>query len=159
MGKPVIEHLVDHALYWKALVHDQRGLADYGRYYNLLEVVSTYTHQVAAVNAGNVYMMRFVGALLERRGDGNRAAELRLEAKQLAERVNGLLYVKGKGWWRCGQPDGSFKQVRHSYDLLTVLDTMFDDLSNDQKREMSRFFWAELHSPLWMHALSPFDVD
>ncbi len=158
-GKPVIEHLVDHALYWKALVHDQRGLADYGRYYNLLEVVSTYTHQVAAVNAGNVYMMRFVGALLERRGDGNRAAELRLEAKQLAERVNGLLYVKGKGWWRCGQPDGSFKQVRHSYDLLTVLDTMFDDLSNDQKREMSRFFWAELHSPLWMHALSPFDVD
>ncbi len=158
-GKPVIEHLVDHALYWKTLVHDQRGLADYGRYYNLLEVVSTYTHQVASVNAGNVYMMRFVAGLLDRRGERSRAARLRAEARQLAERINRILYVKGKGWWRCGQPNGTFNQVRHCYDLLTVLDMMLDDLNEDQKKEMSRYFWAELHSPLWMHALSPYDVD
>jgi len=158
-GKPVIEHLVDHALYWKTLVKDQRGLADYGRYYNLLEVVSTYTHQVAAVNAGNVYGMRFVAGLLERRGDGRRAAQLRSEAGQLADRINHLLYVKGQGWWQCGQPDGTFNQVRHCYDLLTVLDTMLEDLSDDQKKEMSDFFWTQLHTPLWMHALSPYDVD
>lgn len=158
-GKPVIEHLVDHALYWKKLVNDQTGLADYGRYYNLLEVVSTYTHQVAAVNAGNVYGMRFIAALLERRGDATRAARLRSEARQLAERINRLLYVKGKGWWRCGQPNGTYNQIRHCFDLLTVLDTMFEDLSDDQKKEMSNFFWTQLHTPLWMHALSPYDVD
>ena len=74
-------------------------------------------------------------------------------------RINRLLYVDGKGWWKCGQPDGTFNEVRHCYDLLTVLDTMFDDLSEKQKKEMSHFFWSELYTPLWMHALSPGDVD
>ena len=157
-GKPVIEYLVDHATYWKTLDKYGHGLADYGSIENLLEVVSTWRHEVPAMNAGNVYGMRFVASLLERRGDG-RAAQLRAEAKELAARINRLLYVDGKGWWRCGQPDGTFTEVRHCYDLLTVLDTMFDDLSEKQKKEMSHFFWSELYTPLWMHALSPGDVD
>ena len=57
------------------------------------------------------------------------------------------------------QPDGSFNEVRHCYDLLTILDTMSEDLSEQQKKEMGHFFWSELYTPLWMHALSPSDVD
>ena len=157
-GKTALEHLVDHALYWKKLDTLGHGLADYGNLGNLLEVVSTWLHEVPAMNAGNVYGMRFTASLLERRGDA-RAAQLRWEAKELAARINRLLYVEDKGWWKCGQPDGTFNEVRHCYDLLTVLDTMFEDLSEKQKKEMSRFFWRELHTPLWMHALSPGDVD
>jgi hypothetical protein len=158
-GMPVIERLLEHAVYWKKLVKSANGLADYGDPRYLLEVVSTYSHQVAAMNAGNVYGMRFVASLFERRGDAVQAAQLRSEAKELAARISQLLYVEGKGWWKAGQPDGSYLEVRHCYDLLTVFDTMFDDLSETQKKEMSNFFWTELHTPLWMHALSPWDVD
>lgn len=158
-GRTVLDHLVEHALYWKKLDKYGHGLADYGNLDNLLEVVSTWIHEVPAMNAGNVYGMRLVATLLERKGDSTRAAELRAEAKELAARINRLLYVEGKGWWKAGQPDGSFNEVRHCYDLLTILDTMFEDLSETQKKEMSHFFWSELHTPLWMHALSPGDVD
>src|ERR1700733_14621539 len=111
------------------------------------------------MNAGKVSSMRFVADLLERRGDSSRASQLRAEAKELARRINEKLYVAGRGWWRCGQPDGSFLEVRHCYDFLSVLDNMFEDLSRTQKQEMSRFFWEELHSDYWMRALSPNDVD
>ena len=157
-GKPVLDYLVEHALYWKQLDKFGRGLADYGKLDNVLEVVSTWIHEVPAMNSGNVYGMRFVASVLERRGD-SRASQLRVEAKELAARINRLLYVDGKGWWRCGQPDGTYNEVRHCYDLLTLLDTMFSDLSDKQTKEMARFFWNELYTPLWMHALSPYDVD
>ena len=158
-GNPVIERLLNHALYWKSLVKRAGGLADYGEMRNLLEVVSTWVHEVAGINAGNVYGMRFVAALLERRGDARQAAQLRSEAGELAAQINRLLYVEGSGWWKCGQPDGTYKEVRHCYDLLAVFDAMFEDLSDRQKKEMSNFFWTELHTPLWMHALSPHDDD
>jgi hypothetical protein len=158
-GKIVLEHLAAIALRWKKLDTNGHGLADYGGIDNLLEAVSTYTHEVAAMNAGNVYGMRFVAALLDRHGDSLRAAQFRAEAKDLARRINRALYVKGKGWWRCGQPDGTFQEVRHCHDLLTVLDTMVEDLSDTQKKEMAHFFWSELYTPLWMHALSPGDAD
>lgn len=155
----VLEHLVAHAIYWKQLDKQGHGLGDYGKLENLLEVVSTYLHETAGMNAGNVSSMRFVAELLERRGEDSRASQLRAGANELAERINEKLYVAGKGWWRCGQPDGSFVEVRHCYDLLSVLDNMFEDLSETQKQEMSRFFWEELHSDYWMRALSPDDAD
>ena len=158
-GKPAIKHLVDHALYWKTLDKLGHGLADYGKLDNLLEVVSTWIHEVPAMNAGNVYGMRFVASLLDGRGHSARAAQLRSEANDLAARINRRLYVQGKGWWMAGQPNGTFNEVRHCYDLLTVLDTMAEDLSEKQKKEMSAFFWRELYTPLWMHALSPGDTD
>jgi hypothetical protein len=157
--KKCLEHLTAHALYWKRLDTQGNGLADYGQMDNLLEVISTYTHQVAGMNAGNVSGMRFVAALLDRAGDSTRAAQFRSEATALAGRINRLLYVQGKGFWRAGQPDGSFNEVRHCYDLLSVLDNMFPDLSEGQKREMSHFFWKELHSSAWMQSLSSSDVD
>jgi hypothetical protein len=158
-GKTVLEHLLAACMYWKELDMVGRGLADYGGSENLLEVVSTWLHEVPALNAANVYGMRFLASLMERRGDSSKAATLRSEATALAGRINRSLYVKGKGWWRCGLPDGSYNEVRHCYDLLTILDTMCDDLSDTQKKEMSNFFWTELHTPVWMHALSPGDVD
>ena len=158
-SRSVVDHLTDHALYWKTLDTSGHGLADYGESQNLMEVVSTWSHEVPALNAGNVYGMRFVASLLERRGQAARAAHLRFEAKALAENINRRLYVNGKGWWRCGQPDGSFNEVRTAYDMLSILDCMYNDLAKKQKKEMSYFFWSELATPLWMHALSPYDVD
>jgi hypothetical protein len=157
--KNVLDHLVWHATYWKELDKIGHGLGDYGKIENLLEVVSTYLHETAGMNAGNVSSMRFVASLLDRRGDSSRASQLRTEAKALAQRINEKLYVKGKGYWQCGYPDGSFEEVRHCYDFLSVIDNMFEDLSEQQKKEMSRFFWEELHSEYWMRALSPNDAD
>jgi hypothetical protein len=77
----------------------------------------------------------------------------------LAARINRLLYVNGKGWWRCGQPDGTYNEVRHCYDFLAVLDNMADDLSAQQKKEMSEFFWEQLGTKKWMRALSSGDPD
>jgi hypothetical protein len=157
--KSVIDHLSDHALYWKQLQTKNRGLGDYGTIENLLEVVSTYLHEVAGMNAGNVSSMRFLATLQEKRGNAQQAKQLRAEATALAERINRLLYVQGKGWWRCGQPDGTFNEVRHCYDFLAVLDNMGDDLSPEQKKEMADFFWEQLGTKKWMRALSSGDPD
>jgi hypothetical protein len=158
-GKSVLERLVDHSVYWKTLDKRARGLGDYGKIENLLEVVSTYLHETAGMNAGNISSMRFVAHLLDSQGDATRAAQLRDDAQGLARRINETLYVPGKGWWKCGQPDGSFNEVRHCYDFLSVLDNMSGDVSEAQKREMTQFFWRELYTPLWMRALSPSDSD
>ncbi|MEO6964371.1 MAG: hypothetical protein ABI076_00570 [Acidobacteriaceae bacterium] len=157
--RAVIDHLSDHALYWKKLETTDRGLGDYGSIQNLLEVVSTYLHEVAGMNAGNVSSMRFVATLLEKRGNVQEAKRLRAEATGLAERINRFLYVGGKGWWRCGQPDGTYNEVRHCYDFLAVLDNMSDDLSAKQKEEMSGFFWDQLRTKKWMRALASGDPD
>jgi hypothetical protein len=158
-SKTVLEHIKDHALHWTKLQTTDRKLGDYGKIENLLEVVSTYLHEVAGMNAGNVSSMRFVAELLEHRGDSEGARHLRAEAVNMAGRINRLLYVQGKGWWRCGQPDGSFHEVRHCYDFLTVLDNMAEDLSAVQKEEMAHFFWEQLHSEKWMRALASGDPD
>jgi TAT (twin-arginine translocation) pathway-exported protein len=157
--KSVLDHLIYHATYWKELDKGSHGLGDYGKLENNLEVVSTYLHESAGMNAGNVSSLRFVAELLDRRGDSARASQLRGEAKELAQRINQKLYVAGKGYWQCGYPDASFVEVRHCYDFLSVLDNMAGDLTASQKREMDNFFWQELHSDYWMRALSPNDVD
>jgi hypothetical protein len=157
--RTALDHLVALATYWKQLDKQGHGFGDYGKIENLLEVVSTYLHETAGMNAGNVSSMRFVAALLDHRGESARASRLREEATQMARRINEKLYVTGKGWWKCGQPDGSFVEVRHCYDFLSVLDNMAADLNDSQKQEMSRFFWEDLHSEYWMRALSPNDPD
>ncbi|MGA2635075.1 MAG: hypothetical protein ABSF16_12645 [Terracidiphilus sp.] len=159
VDKRVIDHLYDHAIYWKQLATGTNGLGDYGGITNILEVVSTYIHEIAGMNAGNVSSMRFVAELLERRGDSERAKRLRVEATDLAGRISRLLYVEGKGWWRCGQPDGTFNEVRHCYDFLAVMDNMSEDLSAKQKGEMAGFFWEQLASKKWMRALASGDPD
>ena len=157
--RTVLESLEGHALYWKKLDQSGHGFGDYGKIENLLEVVSTYLHEVAGMNANNVHSMRVVANMHARRGNMACAQQLRSEAKALADRINRELYVTGKGYWRCRQPDGSFNEVRHCYDFLAVLDNIADDLSSTQKEEMDAFFWRELHTEKWMRALSQRDAD
>jgi hypothetical protein len=79
-GRTVLDHLDEHAVYWKKLDRLVSGLADSGTIENLLEVVSTYLHEVAGMNAGNVRSMRVVASLRERCGNTSRAKQLRAEA-------------------------------------------------------------------------------
>lgn len=154
---PVVGHLVDYATNWKGFA-SSGGLADYGDINNLLECVSTYIHEVVSLNAANVYNMRFAADVLEMQGSNGEAGKLRNEASALAEKVNEL-YIDGAGYWNVRYPDGSLVEVRHCYDFFTVINTMADDLTDSQKKEMFEFFMRELQTPAWMHALSPQDHD
>jgi hypothetical protein len=153
--KTVSDYLAEYTLKWKSLASGS-GLADYGDINNLLECVSTYVHEVASLNAANVHIMRTAAALLELAGRGDETPPLRREAESLLSALH-RLYVDGAGYWNARLPDGSMNEVRHCYDLLTVLNTIPDDLSDRQKREMVDFFTRELKTDVWMHALSPAD--
>ncbi len=157
-GVRVIDRLIEYATHWRALDVNGHGLADYGGVNNLLEAVSSYVHEVAGLNAANVFCLRFVAELLQSRGEQSRAAALRSEASALARRVLEL-YVPGEGVFRCRLPDGRTQVVRHCYDFGTVLSTIPDDLSALQKQEMVRFFRTELKTAAWMRALSARDND
>ena len=69
------------------------------------------------------------------------------------------LYLDGKGFFACKQPDGSLVPVRHCLDFFTVLQCMGEDLTAKQRQEMIQFFLEELKTTTWMHALSPLDPD
>jgi hypothetical protein len=157
-GQKVIDRLITYAEHWRKLDTNKHGLADYGGVSNLLEAVSSYVHEVAGLNAANVYNLRFAAELLEHRGDAAKASALRLEAKELGKRVVDL-YVPGKGIWHCRLPDGSMNEVRHCYDFGTVLTTIGDTLNPRIKSEMVQFFREELQTPVWMRALSTRDLD
>jgi hypothetical protein len=156
-NKLVYEYLAKYATNWKHF-RTKSGLADYGGLLNLLECVNTYLHEVASLNAANVFNLRAAAEVLDLRGRRGEATTLRGEAKSLAAEVN-KLYAQGRGFWCARFPDGSMREVRHCLDLLTVLNAMPDDLSDGQKREMTDFFVRELRTPTWMHALSCDDDD
>ena len=91
-------------------------------------------HEVAGLNAANVFNLRFVAELLDYKGQKEKATALRQEAVELGKRVNEL-YVDGKGVWRCRLPDGSYNEVHHCYDFGTTLTTIGDlmlDWSSDR---------------------------
>ncbi|MEM1041669.1 MAG: hypothetical protein AAGI91_03485 [Bacteroidota bacterium] len=152
----IVDALRRYATNWRRFKTDS-GLADYGGLNNLLECVHTYLHEVASLNAANVFNLREVGRLLAHVGEPDDGA-LEAEAQQILRDLDAL-YVDGKGYWRARFPDGSEREVRHGYDLLTVLNTIPDDLTDRRKTEMVAFFRRELQTPTWMHALSPGDDD
>jgi hypothetical protein len=156
-GKTVVEHLDRFATAYRELLKPH-GLADYGGIDNLLECVSSYLHAVASFNAGNVWNLRAAADVHERRGDLEGAELLRKEAAELAARVNEL-YVDGGGYFKARYPDGSEVPVKHCLDFFQVPFAMLSDLSQQQRDEMTDYFVRELHTPLWMHALSPEDPD
>ncbi|MFH1851767.1 MAG: hypothetical protein ABIA75_05430 [Candidatus Neomarinimicrobiota bacterium] len=155
--RQVLDYLSEYAGSWRNFKADS-GLADYGGIDNLLECVSTYIHQVASLNAGNVFNLRFLAGLLEARGEKSAAVQLRSEAQDLLRKVQSL-YVPGGGYWKALHPGGEAVEVRHCYDFITTLNTIADDLTNGQKREMARYFREELQTEVWMRALSPRDQD
>ena len=134
------------------------GLADYGEVDNLLECVSSYVHEVASLNAANVWNLRTAARISELQGRREDAARLDAEAAELLPKVLEL-YVPGAGFFHARQPDGSLVQTRHCYDFATVGTTIADDLPQSQRDEMVEFFVRELRTPSWMRALSPWDDD
>jgi hypothetical protein len=156
-GSTARGYLDRYARNWKRF-KTPSGLADYGGLNNLLECVNSYVHEVASLNAANVFNMRFAADLAEMSGDSSEAARLREEASELVQHVRAL-YANGKGFWNARTPEGRLVEVRHVYDFITVLNTIGDDLSDREKSEMVAFFQRELQTPTWMHALSPDDDD
>jgi hypothetical protein len=140
---------------WKKF-KSKSGLADYGDINNLLECVSTYIHEVASLNAANVFNMRTAADIFELRNERNRAKKLREEAGLLVTKLQNL-YVNGKGFWHTRFPNANLVEVRHCYDFFTIVNTIGDDLTAKQKSEMVSFFQNELQTPTWMYALSAFD--
>jgi len=157
-GKKVLDYLVSYAENWRKLDTNKHGLADYGGVTNLLEAVSSYVHEVAGLNAANVYNLRFAADLLDFKGQKDKARAMRKEAEDLGRRVQ-QLYVDGKGIWRCRLPDGSYNEVHHCYDFGTTLMNIGDLMTAKQKKEMVAFFQRELQTPTWMRALSTKDLD
>ncbi len=155
--KSILDYLDEYASNWKNFKLSN-GLADYGGINNLLECVRTYIHQVASLNAGNVFNLRTLGGIHAVRGDTQKAADRFSTATDLLQHVQEL-YISGAGHWNTGMPDGSKVPVRHCYDFITILNTIADDLSPAQKSEMAQYFFNELHTPRWMRALSPKDPD
>ncbi len=157
-GKKVFDLLISYAEHWRELDVNKHGLADYGGVNNLLEAVSSYVHEVAGLNAANVYNLRFAAELLEFKGQKDKADDFRKEANELGRRVQEL-YVPGEGIWKCKLPDGSFNEVHHCYDFGTTLMNIGDLMPAKQKKEMVAFFRRELQTPTWMRALSTKDLD
>lgn len=151
------ESVQEWATAWKALRRDT-DLADYGEIDNLLECVSSYTHEVASLNAANVWSMRTAASLAALQGDDSAAAELRGSASDLLPSVVAR-YLPGEGIFSAGQPDGTRLAVRHCYDFSVVGTTIADDLAPEVRAEMVEFFQRELQTDNWMRALSPWDPD
>jgi hypothetical protein len=153
--KSVLDYIFQYATSWKRF-KSASGLADYGEINNLLECVSTYIHEVASLNAANVFNMRTAGKILSIAGDDEKSNSLINQSSDLVEEVQ-KLYAKGKGYWNTRFPDGSLVDVRHCYDFFTILNTIAADLSGKQKDEMVQFFQQEFQTKLWMRALAPSD--
>lgn len=155
--RAVIEHVRDWAREWNNK-KTQSGLADYGDIDNLLECVSSYIHEVASLQAANVWNLRTAAALSRLHGDTDEATALESEASQLLPLVKEL-YRPGDGFFNTRYPDGSLHETRHCYDFATVGTTIPQDLDERWRAEMVTFFDTELRSPSWMRALSPKDPD
>ncbi len=156
-GRTVREHLHSWALAWQGL-RGTSPLADYGGIDNLLECVSSYTHEVASLNAANVWCLRTAAEVAALTGDEALAASLRADASALVGDVLGL-YDPGTGHFVARQPDGSRLPVRHCYDFNVVGTTIAGDLPGELRAEMVAFFQRELQTDNWMRALSPWDPD
>jgi len=155
--KTVLEYVKTYATGWKKF-KSKAGLADYGEIDNLMECVSTYIHEVASLNAANVFNMRIAAQIFGITGETDFSGSLNKQAQDLMDEVQ-KLYAEGKGHWYSRFPDGRLVDVRHCYDFFTILNTIPDDLSKKQKSEMVGFFEKELKTKNWMRALAPSDND
>lgn len=157
-GRAVIDHLQEHALMWHKYDTHGHGLADCGGVLNLLECVSTYTHEVAAFNAMWVAALRQTAAMRRVLGQYSEADKLDDDAGRLLRNVM-TLYAEGKGYWRCRQPDGSYHEVHHIYDFVAVLESIAQDLPDHARREMAENFMREHQTENWTRSLSTWDDD
>ena len=152
--RSVSEHLETLATNWQKLHRDKKiMLADYGDNRNLLECAPAYVHRVPSFNAANVWMMRKVAELYQRRGDTAEATRLRDGANRVAQAVLHL-YKPGDGVWYALHRDGKRVELRHCYDFTCTGRFMTDDLTTEMKKEMVAFVEDELFTDKWMRAMS-----
>src|SRR5438270_183495 len=114
-ARTVLHHLAEWGTAWQHL-RSPSGLADYGGIKNLLECVSTYVHEVASLNAANVWCLRVAAETHRLFGKADGEAEQLAAAAELAGQV-GELYFPGRGHWRARHPDGPLVLVRHGCDF------------------------------------------
>ncbi len=155
--RTVLDHLRACTTHYRSLTGTS-GLADYGDRNSLLEAVGTYEHEVASLNAANVWILRETATLLDHLGEPTEAAQLRDEAATLIPRIQDL-YAPGAGHWYCRQPDGERVPVRHIWDFIHTLNFLHADLPPAQIQEMVAYFEREHRTPNWLAALSPLDED
>lgn len=155
--RPMREHVVKWARHWEKL-RTEGGLADYGGEENLLECASTYTNEVASLNATNVWCLRAAADFCDIAGDIDGAKKLRAEAAELVENVL-KLYVPGAGYWYARHRDGVLVPVRHCYDFQTTGMALAEDMDEGQRHELVQFFCSELQTATWMRAMSTGDAD
>jgi hypothetical protein len=151
----IIDLLIEQATCWKSRDRHGLGLADYSDS-PLLEVVPSYRGTVAGINIGNCQAMLDAAELAESCDRPHQASELRVQARTLADRIMDELFVPG-GWFRCIDAEGNRTEVRHVYDILMALEYLDPFLKPEQRGAMLDFFWRELATPTWLHALSPQD--
>ncbi len=72
-GKTLIDTLEGLALHWRTLTKPGSLLANYGDASNLLETVPTYVEYVPAMNSANVWMLRGMAKLRNKRGEAARS--------------------------------------------------------------------------------------
>ena len=156
-NKTAFQFLEEYTNHYKRFMKPS-GLADYGGINNLLECVSTYTHEVASLNSANIANLRYLSNLYNKQGEKQKSLEAEEAAGKILNNLN-KLYVDGKGYWKAGQPDGSQNEVMHAYDFFTVMNTVGDMLSAKQREEMISFFKNELKTDIWMRALSEKDTN
>jgi hypothetical protein len=152
-GQTVMDTLEGLALHWRTLTKPGSLLANYGDASNLLETVPTYVGYVPAMNSTNVWMLRGMAKLRNKRGEAARSVQLEKEADALAADVLGL-YVDRGGFWACRLTDGKKVEVRHCIDFFTLIDCMQSDLGQRRIGEMVQFVNTELWTPHWLRALS-----
>ncbi len=82
-GSDVLTFLEKYSQSWKNLTDGKSLLADYGGAEHLSETVPTYIHKVPFLNAANVWMMRSIADIYEKRGNKELAMEHRRDADAL----------------------------------------------------------------------------
>jgi hypothetical protein len=166
-GEHTVLERLRQAADWHKTRPAHRGLAHYGTEDNLFDdmTVDNYEHYVVAPNAGDVWANRAVAEIYdELYNDSATATELRAEADRIAAAVNRELYNNSPdhaGTWKQLHVDGSFAEIRHSWDFMMAATFMTPDLSPQQKQAMRDWFVGNLmradSEDVWVVAQDPRD--
>jgi len=152
----VINRLEEISTAWRKLTDGKSYLADYGGAENLSETVPSYLHKVPFLNAANVWMMRSMASIFDKKGLNDKSVQFRKEADDIAKEVLDL-YINGKGYWMCEYLDGKKVGIPICFDFFTIARCMQDDLSPKIKTEMMDFVTRDLWMGNWMRSLALYD--
>ena len=124
---------------------------------SLFQVVPSYNHVCASSQAGNVFMLEELAALLEQ-SDPNAATAAKLTAGRIANLTLGLYEPTPGGAFSCMDDTGARTQVRHVIDTVYTSWRMGAKLPGRVRAKMAQFAREELLTHNWMRALSTHDA-